>query len=522
MSTPARIARGTGLTLGTVAINILGQIATVPIFLSRWDAETYGLWLLMMGGIGYLFLFSVAFQQYSYGEMLRAGSAARDAFRKVYRTSLAISVIVAVFDLVMVFTVTSDWFLAWILPSLQDTNLFEEVVYLLRLYSLLNIFIMPINAITAHANTVHGHYTRVAAWALVNAVFRLAAPAIAVLMGAGFWTTALIFILAHVASVSLALIDMVLLAQREGIMKYVPIAWRLGLLNMMFSLPLALQTLVDSLRQQGFRILLGIFVGPVAVTTLATTRTFANVLHQGLATITAPVLPELMRYVVTRDQDRTEGAFAIVWLFLFALLVPGVLLLCLLAGPIFVYWTRGAVAYDPVLFLTLVLAVIVVAAAQPAVAVLQGQNRVSWLIGAAIVSAVGLGALSAILIPYFKLRGAGFALLGAETCALSVAALGVRRALEQSELVFPKLSFTLVIANVTAVGALTLSAITVFRNNPLFFAVPLIANFIFGCLYWFTIPPMVRARIGDVLHTLMTRVRSLAVVSGRNDGNVSH
>lgn len=506
MSTPARIARGTGITLGTLVINILGQIATVPIFLSYWDAKTYGVWLIMISGFGYLFLLSTAFQQYAYGEMLKVGAAGGDALRTTYRTSVAMAFAVATIELMIVLVLTSKPILVLIVPNLYGTFLFDTVISFLLLYSALNFLIMPVNAITAYANTVHGHYPRVATWALVNAVSRLAAPAIAVLAGADFGTAALVYVLAHVASVLPALADMLRLASREGLLGLGPVLWRQGLRNVSFSLPLAGRTFIDSFRQQGFRILLGTYAGATAVTTLATTRTFANVLHQGLSTITAPLMPELMRYVVNRDQARMEGAFAIVWLCLFALLVPGVLILSLLAEPVFLFWTRGTVGYDPVLFLTLLVAVLVYASGQPANAILQGQNRIAWMISISVVSALGLAVFSVLLIPHFGLRGAGFALLGAELCAAMLSVAGAARALRQSELDFPRRSFVLVAAMEGTVFVLTFLAVTKWSDHALAMTFPFAANVLFAVLYWTTIPALARTRIFALLATIRARL----------------
>ena len=506
MSTPARIARGTALTLGTVAVNILGQIVTVPIFLSFWEAETYGVWLIMISAFGYLFLLSTAFQQYAYSEMLKVGPAAKETVRIIYRTSVVMAFAIATFELVIVATFTSGPILARIVPEWHENALLGTVVSILLLYSVLNFLIMPVNAITANANVVYGHYPRVAIWGLFNAIFRLAAPAIAVLLGADFQTAALVYVLAYVASVLPALADMLRLARREGLLRPAPVVWQQGFRNVAFCLPLAGRTFIDSFRQQGFRILLGTYAGATAVTALATTRTFANVLHQGLSTITAPLMPELMRYVVNRDQARMEGAFTIVWLCLFFLLVPGILLLCLFAEPIYLFWTQGAVEFDPVLFLTLLVAVLLYASGQPANAILQGQNRIAWIISISVAAALGLVAFSILLIPHFGLRGAGFALLGAELCAAMLTLSGAARALRQSGLDFPWRSFALVAATVGTVFALTLLAVTVFSGQPVFMAVPFAANALFAGLYWTTIPTLARIRILGALGEIRARL----------------
>jgi O-antigen/teichoic acid export membrane protein len=500
MSTPARLAKGTGLTLGQVATTIVGQIATVPIYLSHWDAETYGVWLILQGMFGYLSLFSTAHQQYTYAEVLKCGPEARDVLRRIYWTSLAVAFVIASAEFSAIVGFASQVVSAAISPHAA------AVVTLLLLYSLLNLITMPFGAITAQTMTIFGYYPHSAAWGLLRTALSLTAPALAVLSGAGLMTAGLVLIAAHAVPALLSLVYWIRLARRFGLLVRQQIDWRLGLRNALYCLPLAGRSFIDSFRQQGFRILLGAYAGAVAVTTLATTRTFSNVLHQGLSAITAPLMPELMRYVVNRDQDRMEGAFAIVWLCLFVLLVPGILVLCILAEPVFVFWTRGAVGFDPVLFLTLLIAVLVYAAGQPATAILQGQNRIAWMISISMAAALGLAAFCVVLIPPFGLRGAGFALLGAELCAAALTVAGAARALRQSGLGFPLRSFALVAATVWSVFGLSLLVVTVFGGRGVLMALPFVANAMFAALYWAMIPTLARARILTVLAALRARL----------------
>jgi O-antigen/teichoic acid export membrane protein len=497
--------RGTGLTMSTVAASMLGQLITVPVFLSHWDAEIYGVWLIMLGAFSYVFVLSAAFYRYSYGEFLKVGRGALKEVRTIYRTSLLIAAAVSFAELVVVMALTSKLFIHWVFPGFDGRELVSSAAALLMLYSALNFMIMPLNSITANANTLHGHYPRVAAWALVNNVFCSALPAIAVLLGADFWTAGLVYVMAYTSSILLSCTDMVRLAGRTGLLRAAPIAWRTGVQNFLFSLALALQSFLEAFRQNGLRILLGAFLGPVAVTVFATTRTLANVLYQGLSSITSPVLPELMHYVLDHDQQRVEGTFAAVWLCLFVFLIPGILLLCLIGDKIMLFWTGGAFNFDPILFLMLLLVVATFAAIQPAIAILQGQNKVGWLVSASLLSAAAFGALSIALMPIFGLRGAGIALLGAEICGMAVMLKGAAQVLRRHALLFPWRSFGLVISNVVALGFWTLLAVLNNEVRLLFFTLSLGTNIFFGTLYWFTIPLSARIRIGRLLDTLIAR-----------------
>jgi O-antigen/teichoic acid export membrane protein len=500
MSTPARLASGTGLSLGRLATAIVGQIVTVPVYLTHWDAQTFGVWLILQGMLGYLMLLSAAYQQYTYAEVLKCGIDARDAVRRIYWSSLSVAYVIALVEFGAILGFAPSVVSAAMSSGASDTS--AMVVTVVVLYSLLNMIVMPFGAITAQTITIYGQYPRTAAWGLFDAVLIIFAPAVAVALGADLLTAGLVQVAAHATAAILAAIDLFRLARRFGLLAYQRIDWGMGMCNALYCLPLAGRIFIDSFRQQGFRILIGAYAGATAVTALATTRTFANVIQQGLTTITAPLMPELMRYVVTRDQERMEGAFAIVWLSIFALLVPGVLTLCLLAEPIFVFWTRGAVSFDPVLFLTLLATVLFFAAVQPAAAILQGQNRVALMISISVIAALALMLLSVLLIPPLGLRGAGFALLGAELCAATLTVACATRSLRQSCLDLPRRSFALVAAAVGSVYGLALLGVTVFAERPVFMALPFAVNALFASLYWATIPTMARTRILSVVSTI--------------------
>lgn len=523
MSTLARLAKGTGLTLGRLGVMILGQLATVPIYLSHWDVQIFGIWLIFQSMLGYLIVVSAAFQQYSYAEMLQRGAADHNGFRAVYQASVAVGYLIAALEFAAVVGLGA-WAVSGTIGEAVSGDLAivsANIFRLLALYSLVQTAMMPLVAITGHAVSVHGRFPRVAFWSLFQGGLVLAAPAVAVLLGGGLMAAGLALIGAHALAVLLSALDMVRLADGHGLFLRQSIDWRMGLRNALFCLPLAGRGFVDSFRHQGFRILLGGFAGPAAVAALGTTRTFANVLHQGLGTITAPLMPELMRYAVARDQARMEGAFAVVWLCLFALLIPGVLLLAAVAEPLFLLWTRGSVAFDPVLFLTLLVVVLVYAAGQPAMAILQGHNRIAWMTSAVAAAVTGLGLLTLVLVPPLGLQGAGFALLGAELCALAVVVLGAARTLGAAGLVFPIRSFALTAGAATAVLGLGLPAVTLWEGSPWAIALPFAANAALGWLYWTTIPALARDRIRAALGALRARLSGAACAKAgtRNDSS---
>ena len=55
-------------------INIsLYNIISVPIILSKWDVETFGVWLLLNSIFTYLFLLNLSLEEFTYSENLKLG-----------------------------------------------------------------------------------------------------------------------------------------------------------------------------------------------------------------------------------------------------------------------------------------------------------------------------------------------------------------------------------------------------------------------------------------------------------------
>lgn len=504
MSTHRRLAKGAVLSIARVAVALFGQVVTVPIFLAHWGSATYGVWLILQGLLGYLSLFSVAYQQFIYGEVLKCGPGDPGEVRRIYWAALAVGYLIAAVEFVGVLSIAPSSLDA-LLPAASGVQT-QRMVQLLVSFSCMNLVMMPFGAITSQVMTIHGYFPLSALWGLFHAVVILFVPLVAVVSGADLVAAGFAQLWAHVLSALLMAINFASIAKRYKLFYRPPIDWGFGAVAGLMCLPLAGRSFIDSFRQQGFRILLGTFAGATAVTALATTRTFANVLQQGLNSLTAPLMPELMRFVVLSDQDRTEGAFAAVWLCLFTFLVPGVLLLCLVAKPVLIYWTRGEVNFDPILFLTLLVVVLTFAAGQPAAAFLQGQNKIVWMIGAAVAGAVGLVLFSLLLIPVFGLRGGGFALLSGEICATAVTVAGTAYAMQFQKLTFPWRSYRIVTGNVCTVYILSLLCLTLLPDVAWSLVIPLIANTFLASLYFLSIPPGTREHIRVLILATMHRL----------------
>ena len=300
---------------------------------------------------------------------------------------------------------------------------------------------------------------------------------------------------------------MVRVLAREGIVFARP-DWALGVRNLWSSSALMVKAFLDMARQQGIRIILSPLVGVAEMAAFATMRTGANSVLQGLNTITNPLMPELMRFLVARDQARSEASFGVVWLVVVACMAPAVVVLQWVAPHLFELWTRGKIAFDPLLFATLSDAILIYALSQPAMAVVQGNNllRAQLVIAALAGACVILGLL--LLVPTFSILGAGMALMLAEVVSLIGYTWVAAGWLESQSMRWPFAAFK----TVTAAVGVAIVATAAMAKLPQYAFVLMLAAMVMGLfltiLYWRQVPTVARARAAQIVALIPPRALS--------------
>jgi O-antigen/teichoic acid export membrane protein len=182
---------------------------------------------------------------------------------------------------------------------------------------------------------------------------------------------------------------------------------------------------------------------------------------QGLNTILNPIMPDLMRFLHDRDQERSEAAFATIWIVVVAFIAPGIVILQIFVEPFYIIWTQGKIPFDPILFALLSMGVLVFAVIQPAMAVVIGNNLLKPQLS---ISALAAGIVIAglfILIPRIGILGAGIALLLAEIAAAIAYTRYAKRWLNNHSLMWPSKIFRISTTSVY-IAAVTLGIIIAF------------------------------------------------------------
>lgn len=502
-STAQRWLRGSIASWVRLAVALLAQIAVTPVMLTFWSAERYGVWLSLQAAVALIKIPGAAHQDYVGFELMRELQRDRVCFGRTLASGLRVGVLYGYFELIIAGLLALG---SWFLFSGKLSNE-PEVIPAFFLLMVGSSLVWNWAGLWVRVANATGHYDRSAWWGVADVIMRLSIPLLVLPLGAGLLGASAAFavgaLLLHTATVRhlkrLCIID--LPAQQEP-------EWRLGWANWAKAQALALKGLLEMSRQQGIRIILAPLAGAAQVAAFSTMRTGANVVVQGLGTITNPMMPELMRFLHKRDQARSEAALCSVWLVVLVIMAPGMLVVQALAPYLFMWWTRDKIDFDPLLFAMLSAGVLILACAQPAVAVVRGNNllRVQMLLST--ISAVLVIGLMFVLVPIIGIRGAALALLVAEIVSAFCFARAARDWMLINGLAWPNKPFGWVLGGV---GIATVGSVLIvyFSESALF--VVLIGFILIGFIlwgYWRTLPVIARQRATNlIVDKLPARVR---------------
>jgi len=504
MSAARRLISGSVASWVRLGLNLVSQIALVPIYLTHWDKETYGIWLAVQTFSVFVQIFDTGHQTYLQNEFLRIGQKRHRLLKRTLWSSVAVAVLLGLLQTVAVGGIIllnlHFRFLGINHAAVGDhvKSVGAAVAVILWGNALQWWAFGSIGGIFVRVLAVEGYYARMAWWGVWAQIAGTFFPAIAVLFGADLMVAGWVYLIASLIINILTIVDIWFVLVKLNLGWSRP-KMSVGIKNLVLSQVVTLTTLMDTGRVTGIRLLLVPLVGAGEMATFSTLRTGANVLLQKLNTITGPLMPELMRCLNARDQARSEIAFGTVWVAVLAVLAPGTVLLQIVAPTIFRLWTHGKIVCDPLLFGTLTMPVLVYAAAQPAISVVQGNSLLPPRLIASIASGIVLLGSLYILVHIDGIQGAGWALLLAEIVSGGCYLYYADDWLKRNEMRWPWAAFWCVVASLGAT-ALSIVAMVMWSR----FQLPIAGGTILLQMailvfYWRIMPKLARDRVASLV-----------------------
>ena len=427
MTVERRALSGSIVTGLNVVVQFGHAIVLVPLFLTSWGTDKYGLWLALVALTELIITLDYGHQAFVGNELARLYPVDKEQMRRVLASAFWIALMLGLVELCVGAGLWFSGVLPAVLGNPEESINAENVGPALLVFLLMWATCGSVGGLLVRVMPPAGHYTRATTWGIFQRALLLA-----ILAGGVALQFSILELM--IAQITGQVLHTVLFARDlRNVTPDVYPFWQpadlhLGFRNLTKSVVLTATSILAQVQQSGLNILVPSLFGPALLPVLTTTRTLANVFVQGTAIVAAPLSPDVIRYHVKKEHAKLTGAWAGIWFVSGALVTVGLAISVLIVEPFYAAWTRAEIPLNWPMYLALIAAVSVKAFATPLHIYLTGLNH---LRGIAVVTAVQASAVLGgtwLLAPSLGLAAAGAAILAAEVLgaiALLVFVLGL-------------------------------------------------------------------------------------------------
>lgn len=410
-----RILHNLGANTLAQVINTFGQLVIVPLFLYFWGKELYGEWILLSTIPTYFALNDVCFPHAGGTEMTvlvarNDRGTALEVFQSIWllvsATSLLFLIAIAA---ILMWTPIDSW--------LHITHLSRWDSVLIVLLLLCSAAVSQQTMLIQAGFRCEGAMALGVNWTNLVRVGDLLITAGGLLTGCMPLMVAAATLCLRVASTLLMRIHLYRMAP------WLSFGWRsarLGHIRRLAgpSFSFMAFALGNALKNQGIVLVVGRFLGPVAVVVFTTARTLTNSVYQLMGIIHLSVWPEMSAAFGAGDLDLAKSLHRHSCRASFWLSFGSVTGLFFFGGWIYRIWTHGNVELHLPLFYSLLLVIsansIWYTSSMVPMAINRHQRTALWYLAGTGVSVV----LAMGMLPHLGLVGAGLALLAIDAAML--------------------------------------------------------------------------------------------------------
>jgi O-antigen/teichoic acid export membrane protein len=403
-----RLMRGLGATALGPVVTALIQLGSVPILLHVWGVAKYGDWLLLSAIPSYLTLSDLGLGDASGSDMsMRVAAGDRKAALETFQSSWVF--VTAVSSVILLLALIFVWWIPWqpwLKLSSVSSRQAAELISVLGAYVVLS----QQNGIAESGYRSDGHFATGTFWmAILRFVEAAVAAIVAVLHGDLLAVASTYLLVRCVGTVGYAL----LLRRVSPWIHYGIGHARLKTIRQVAAPAFAFMAFPagQALSFQGFTILIGAVLGPIAVVSFSTLRTLSRLNVQILTMIANTLWPELSRAFGEGDVHLARRLHRLAWQASLGLSLLGGALLWM-SGP-FIYrvWVHHNVSFNTTCFHVLLLVAVASSLWTMSSVILMSINVHSRIAAAYVAAtAISLG-LASLFIPVLGTTGAAIALL---------------------------------------------------------------------------------------------------------------
>lgn len=425
MSLEKRALKGTIASVVALVVQLGLQIVSVPVLLEHWGEEEYGVWLAINSLYGLLITIDGGHQNYVGNELMKLIPISAEQTKTMIQAGVGGAALTALLELIVVVVLGATGVLVSLAGLTADRTM--DLWICLGILLAMWISIGSVGGVLVRLYQPMGEYARATWLGLVQRTLMGLAPVIVAAFGGSIRQATL------AASSIPVVVGIFIFNDLRRFGQFRPFIakpnWRLVGRNLSMSIWLTATGFIAQAQQHFFLVVVAFYMGgAAAIPAFTTMRTVANIFLQGANTLSAPLLPDIVRFKASGDLTKLEVVLRS--LAAMSSFVMGSALV--VATPIlptaYALWTRGHTAFNSGLYALLGSAVLVRVFGSPMMALIFGVNALGpQLVGASMQCAVTIG-VAGLMVPLDGLRGAGIAVLAGEvTGSLIVPALSLHK-----------------------------------------------------------------------------------------------
>src|SRR5271167_1442140 len=97
-----RVASGSLASWSRMGVTVAAQLALVPLYLSFWSAETYGVWLALQAFYAFATILGMSHLTFLENEFIRIGNSSLPVLGRVLWSSIPMAIVIAAVQLALV------------------------------------------------------------------------------------------------------------------------------------------------------------------------------------------------------------------------------------------------------------------------------------------------------------------------------------------------------------------------------------------------------------------------------------
>jgi len=354
--------------------SILFNFISIPIFLSKWGLESLALWILFQSIKSYIFIINISYKDFVYSENLKLGIANKKKIVENIYASVIISILISLL-IICFFYIELKY---EILINYFEINLlgYKDLLFCLFFYTITSAFTNALFPFFSEALNIFG-FQHFFSWfkTLIKFIIHLSIIISILIFGTNFKETVINYLIIECILFSIFYFFLFKIYIKEKFI-FKKINFKNNLIHFYSSIWNLASNLLDTLSQQGLRIILNILSGPNVLVVFYSIRVFSNLITQFINSFKEPLLPNLMSYINNRDLFNIQRSIDIFYILLNLFIFPSIILISLFIDDFFMYWTNNKIKFDFYTYSILVTSALINACSIPHRLIIDGNNLV--------------------------------------------------------------------------------------------------------------------------------------------------